>query len=479
MFVDLIATNRTRYFQSSITGKKDIIDEILSAIQNEGKFLKKEGGRWTAVGHEACRQKIAHAIQYQIRTEKSQDSETAAVIQIQKIAKAIIRSPQCQTAASSLQKIRALLSRPTEDENVATQLDSNDRSGFGRDGRFGQPLTNAIRLTNDGSYEQWLLQQSYDSWNTPAMAESSDAFENLKQSHAKISDLVDSHLQNSKQTAADHHIDFSHCSSDVAVDSFPLSCSKIEAPHQRRFTHPMRATNEMVDSSYHMEYTGGVGSQYVHHSTINPMMNDRVNHRRYTLDVSSSGISHGYWSRTNPAHLDHMYNNAHQHPSHNFGILLNDTSAPMHPAPFFNSLDVSGVSSLDGCDAFPEDVEVETIDTIATNTQSGVANAMNIKKHDAELLPSYPDSQFQSSLIDSSIEAYMMQTSPPAKQKVFNPLPTYTRPQDPPFDWNCRYSTMATMHPGTTVHDFPTTTDPCPLARLVRAASDGSICFEV
>jgi hypothetical protein len=57
-----------RYFESNVTTKRDITLDILHTIQKTGQFIVLKDKLWFPINDEMARQKIAHAIQYQIRT---------------------------------------------------------------------------------------------------------------------------------------------------------------------------------------------------------------------------------------------------------------------------------------------------------------------------------------------------------------------------------------------------------------------------
>jgi hypothetical protein len=61
-----------QYFGSSNAIKREITTNILSTIQQEGRFVRFIDNQWIVISDEEARQKIAHAIQYRIRLDISQ-----------------------------------------------------------------------------------------------------------------------------------------------------------------------------------------------------------------------------------------------------------------------------------------------------------------------------------------------------------------------------------------------------------------------
>jgi hypothetical protein len=74
-FKALITSNRERYFQESLTQKKEIILEILRSIQQRaGRFLSPQSNGWITVSNATARQKIAHSLQYRQRCSVKQEN---------------------------------------------------------------------------------------------------------------------------------------------------------------------------------------------------------------------------------------------------------------------------------------------------------------------------------------------------------------------------------------------------------------------
>lgn len=68
----LIDMNRDRYFSTtSLVAKKLITMEIVNCILHNGRFLKKEGGKWIVVADDRARLKVASALQYRQRCEQT------------------------------------------------------------------------------------------------------------------------------------------------------------------------------------------------------------------------------------------------------------------------------------------------------------------------------------------------------------------------------------------------------------------------
>jgi hypothetical protein len=71
----LITSNQQRYFQGSLTQKKEIIMEILSSVQQRtGRFLSPQSNGWVMISNATARQKIAHSLQYRQRCSLKQES---------------------------------------------------------------------------------------------------------------------------------------------------------------------------------------------------------------------------------------------------------------------------------------------------------------------------------------------------------------------------------------------------------------------
>ena len=78
--IELINANHTRYFESSNVLKKRMTLDILSTIQQGGRFIKLMNGKWITICDTEARQKIAHAIQHRIRANQAQPPITTLVV---------------------------------------------------------------------------------------------------------------------------------------------------------------------------------------------------------------------------------------------------------------------------------------------------------------------------------------------------------------------------------------------------------------
>jgi hypothetical protein len=56
-----------RYFELSVTKKREIILDILRTIQKTGRFLLYKENQWTTINDEMAKRRIAHSFQYHIR----------------------------------------------------------------------------------------------------------------------------------------------------------------------------------------------------------------------------------------------------------------------------------------------------------------------------------------------------------------------------------------------------------------------------
>jgi hypothetical protein len=433
--------------------------------------LKRKDGVWTILCDEASRQKIAHAIQYQIRTEyshRSDDPDTSTV-HSPPIAKTIVKKrPQYRkvantdTSALALRKLRSLRPLPTAENNSETQL---PKGFLQHDDRSVQLSTAAIGHTNEGSYEQWVLQQSLyaDRWSIPVTANRSEIFDSSALFHSKIDNHIDSHLLRPTQVGSaqiGYSNQFEHAC-DIVSDNTKLSCIESKNPFDPSLTQrPRRTATDPIAFSQLMEYPVDVGSQYIHPSNNHAVVNDHCNDYRHTLESRSSAVL-DFWNRKNPPFLDHI-DKIQSHLSQQFGILLdnNNNNVPIPPAPVIHSLDVSGVSLWDGSVAFyekNEDVDVKNDDTSVppydsnSCTHHGDANEVRPKQQEEELLACYPNSAW----LRSSIEADISQTLPTTRTALNRPFSTLP--------------TMSDTAPGIVV-----ATDPSPLETLLRAASDFS-----
>ena len=78
--IELIRSNRLRYFESSFSEKRSIIADIMCQIQDKGgRFVRLKDDIWSIIPTKACRLKIAHAIQYHIRNEFSQRKDVLSI----------------------------------------------------------------------------------------------------------------------------------------------------------------------------------------------------------------------------------------------------------------------------------------------------------------------------------------------------------------------------------------------------------------
>jgi hypothetical protein len=281
---------------------------ILHAVQDKGNFLKMKDAMWTIVSDETARQKIAHAIQYQIRNDFSLKKEGPVVASKAPIPAALKPNVQQSVHEQSVthnsasvamqRKLRTPRSLPTSKHSSEPHHFPNDDRRFRADGRFIPPIT------NEGSYQQWLLEQTEDGRSSSAAAADSDVFGNTKQSRSKIKDHLDPYLQHSNRAATDH-IDFSH----------------------------------------HMEF---VGAHYANsHQNINAMAYDLYSDHRHIIEQN--------YNRKFPSFLNHMDILQLHQPFG--GVLFNDGKLSAPPAPAVHSLDVSGVSQWDGSVDFLENAE--------------------------------------------------------------------------------------------------------------------------
>jgi hypothetical protein len=74
---DLVLKHRNRYHGTAGIGeKRDIIKEIVSAIPNEGRFLKRDGDQWVVLSKEQAFVKTAQALRYQVRMERNMEASS-------------------------------------------------------------------------------------------------------------------------------------------------------------------------------------------------------------------------------------------------------------------------------------------------------------------------------------------------------------------------------------------------------------------
>ena len=79
LFIGLIQSSRVRYSQSSSAEKKNIVNDVVCTIQSKGgRFVRFKDGVWSVIPFQKCRLKIAHAIQYHIRTEYAHGTEDSS-----------------------------------------------------------------------------------------------------------------------------------------------------------------------------------------------------------------------------------------------------------------------------------------------------------------------------------------------------------------------------------------------------------------
>ena len=79
MVIDLVQSNRLRYLDSSFAAKRDIVAEVMNTIQNSGgRFVRLKGDVWSIIPDSKSRLKVAHAIQYHIRSEFLQSKEESS-----------------------------------------------------------------------------------------------------------------------------------------------------------------------------------------------------------------------------------------------------------------------------------------------------------------------------------------------------------------------------------------------------------------
>jgi hypothetical protein len=79
MMLDLVHSNRLRYLESSFVVKRSIIAEVVKIIETKGgRFVRLKDAVWSIVPESISRVKVAHAIQYHIRTEFTQSIEDSS-----------------------------------------------------------------------------------------------------------------------------------------------------------------------------------------------------------------------------------------------------------------------------------------------------------------------------------------------------------------------------------------------------------------
>ena len=72
----LVQANRSRYCESTFAAKRGVIAEVINKIKiNGGRFVRIKENIWSVVPDSVSRLKVAHAIQYHIRTEVAQHKE--------------------------------------------------------------------------------------------------------------------------------------------------------------------------------------------------------------------------------------------------------------------------------------------------------------------------------------------------------------------------------------------------------------------
>jgi hypothetical protein len=72
---DLVLRHRNRYLGTvGILEKRDIIKEIVSAIPNEGRFLKRDGDQWVVLSTKQAFVKTAQALRYRVRMERNMEA---------------------------------------------------------------------------------------------------------------------------------------------------------------------------------------------------------------------------------------------------------------------------------------------------------------------------------------------------------------------------------------------------------------------
>ena len=381
-----------------------------------------EDAKWRKVSDVMACQKIAHAIQYQIRNDLSHPRERSTTSNEVPIPEAVNATVQRSVHEDSRihtgapiaipRKLRKPRSLPT-----ARYL-SNNNKAFRTDVAFVPPITESSTpstsiLTNEGRYQQWLLEQSDDNRKISATAAVSDIFGNTNQSRSQNKNCFDPYLQQ----------------------------------------HPNQTAVDLIDFSQQMEYVGT--NNYSNHPNMNGMAYDPYSDHRHIMEQN--------FNRKIPLFFDHIDNlQFHQH---NFGgVLLNDGKLP---APVVHSLDVSGVSQWDGSVDFLEHAEYTDVNNDNTNVPpfdshsntDVVVTEMNFKtKQRDEQLLSHPNSYFHS--------------KPPAQH--------FTNSDEAGLSLrhsSSRTTTTTATPPttyATTNRDDSTGSEPSPMDSLLRAASDVS-----
>ena len=386
--------------------------EILKSVQSRGQFLKMKDGRWMIVAEETARQKIAHAIQYQIRNDFSQQHEhpkPCPVVKqkVQQSGKDTIETITVATLPQQRQS-HSPRSQPTSRMISETQipLRLHDSSGFRNDPRLDQLLSEGSYLTNEVNYQQWFLEHAEENRGAAATATASNVYGNSGQRHASTKDYVDPQGQNSR-----------------------------------------RSLTDQIDYATLQGYPYDVGSHYVHLPTINAMAYDLLIDHQHTVDGRRRGVFENS-NRKTQSLPDHIDSEGHPH----FGTLLNDNKIAAPPEPIVHSLDVSGVSQWDGSVSFLENAEC--VD--GKNDETEPIAFINFKQQGTEQWTSYPNQNNKTtSFIDTGLsqrqQSFQMALNPPPRTKTRND--TVLEPVNVP---------------------TATPIDATPMDTLVRAASDFS-----
>lgn len=416
--IDLVQMNRLKYFDSTTTGKREIVMGILNSIKSRGQFLKMKDGRWTIVSDETARQKIAHAIQYQIRNDFSQQHEgdkgtTARKSNVRPAVKNQDAIATSSGASVSQQpKSHAPISLPRSGENSKTKrpVRLQDTRGFLQDGMmFDHPMNEGNYHTSEAGYHQWLSQKSDDYLDTAATTAVSDIFDTAELPHPKFKDGFDPYMQNSRRALTD----------------------QIDYTRQQRYPYD--------------------ASQYDQRPLINAMAYDLFNDHQHIIERRNRGTFENHNRKFSlPDQVDSVG-------PHHFGILLNDSKIPAPPAPVVHSLDVSGVSLWDGCVSFHENCEHGEVvnDDADPIAFSSVVSELNVKQHVAEHWVSNLNQNIKPALKTTSIEAG-------PTQRLSSTLAALKHPPN----------TRKTRND--TVLELTNAPIPSPMDTLVRAASDFS-----
>ena len=421
---------------------------ILHEVKAKGNFLKMQDARWIIVSDETARQKIAHAIQYQIRNDFSQQNEGAATSKMAATSKntvlksAAVKASSALSSSSSVKspnitrstgaksnsnpsKLRVARPLPTTTTRQIpeSQQVPHDVRGFPSDAKYVPPITESRNSTIENSYQQWLLERADDNRSNSATTTVSDrqVLESIHKLRCKTKDRFDPYSQ----------------------------------------PYPSRMAMDQFDFSQQMDYAG---AQYTNHQhNINAMAYDLYSDHRHIIENRNFvDINGNNYLRKIPSFLQQIDNMPLQQAFG--GVLFNDGKLPAPPTPVIHSLDVSGVSQWDGSVDFLENaecVEVKNDDNSVpphdpySSTDGGVVTDMNFKQPPRiEPVVSYPSTSVHSALA-------LLKTSTETEQSQQQSL------------------SFAIMHHPSTTTTTTTARDDTmigisPMDSLLRAASDFS-----